>query len=172
MIVIYIYGFQVIVSTIIVTIALFILGLLFNEIKLTVVFMAVFMLLRTYSGGFHCYKFKHCLLISSSILIVELFLKKITSYELKMSICMIFSIAPLIIICKLAPVENENNPLSNSDKIKYGKITKVITVMIFLVIVFGTVMVKGLIDYFFIMSLTLIAVAILLVIPLLSIAFK
>lgn len=165
---IYVYGFQVILSSLIVTVSLILIGILLDEMNLTLVFMSMFALLRSYSGGFHCNKFKNCLLTSTSLLIIELILNEIINYDLKVAFCLPILLVASIVIYIFSPVEDKNNPLSEVDKERYRKITRGLIIVISLITFIGFFIAKGLIDYLFIVSLTLMFIAILLIIPILK----
>lgn len=59
---IYIYGLEIILSTIAITLTLISMGIIFRKLILTLVFISIFMLLRTYTGGYHAEKFSQCFL--------------------------------------------------------------------------------------------------------------
>lgn len=165
---IYIYGFEIILSTLIVTGTLLTLGIILNKILLTLVFMFIFIILRIYTGGYHSEKFKSCFVISIAIYLSELLLNDLVADNLKLKVGIILILIASSIIYRLSPVEHKNNPLSFEDKKKYKKISRVITLLILVLTLIGFYINDVLINFCFISSLTVTAVSILLVIPFLK----
>lgn len=165
---IYIYGFQIILSTLIVTSTLLGLGLLLDKMIITLGFMIVFILLRTYTGGYHADKFRSCFIISITIYLSELLLSGVVPDNFKRSIGMICIFIATLIIYRLSPVEHKNNPLSLKEKNKYRKISRLLTLLITTISLLGFFVSEALIDFWFIVSLTVIAVAILILIQLIK----
>lgn len=165
---IYIYGFQILLSTLLVTGSLLTLGILLNQIPLTFGFMATFIFLRTYTGGYHAEKFKSCFTISMTIYLSELFLNYIIPNNFKTSIGLICITVAATIIYRLTPVEHKNNPLSLEEKNKYRKISRITTVAILNFTLLGFYLKKFSVDFYFMISLTVVAVAILIIMPILK----
>lgn len=163
---IYIYGFQVILSSLMVTGALLILGVLLNKLLLTLIFILVFVLLRTNTGGYHAEKFKSCLSISLIIYLSEILLNIIIPINFKIAIGTILLIVGTSIIYINAPVEHKNNPLSFNEKRKYRKVSRILSLSISIITLICFYTSSILIDYCFIVSLTVMAVAILIIISL------
>lgn len=121
---IYIYGInQIFVSILNVSSAL-IIGLIFGVFWEIAVFMAVYIPLRSYAGGYHartplrCYIFSVIMLIIVSAGMKYLCVAKWVYYA-------IFALA-IIVIFMLSPVEDKNKPL---DEIEY-KVYKKRTILI------------------------------------------
>ncbi|MCM0647730.1 accessory gene regulator B family protein [Clostridium swellfunianum] len=165
---IYIYGLQVILSTLIVTGSLLTLGIIFHEIPLTLGFMLTFISLRTYTGGYHANKFNSCFTISMTIYLGQLLLSYIVPNDLKITVGISCVIISSLIIYKLSPIEHKNNPLSQNEKTKYRKISRIIIAIIFFFTLLGLYFNKSAVDFYFMVSLTVMAVAILMLISLLK----
>jgi accessory gene regulator B len=120
---IYIYGLQLIFSTIIGITIILTLGLVLSRIEETVVFLFAFISIRMYSGGYHANTYLKCNLIL--IIIFSIFTLTVTftpqSYINIVSIALILS--TIYIILKYAPVENHNKRMTSSQKRKNKKIT-------------------------------------------------
>jgi accessory gene regulator B len=165
---IYIYGFQVMISSLMVTISLLTLGIALNKLLMTLVFMFVFVSLRINTGGYHANKFRECLTFSLIIYLMEILLVKFIPNEYKGIVSIILLSFGTSIIFAKAPIEHKNNPLTLKEKIKYKKISRMISLVLSIVILIGIFMKQDLIDYYLISSLTVMAVAILIIIPLLK----
>lgn len=162
---IYIYGFQVIISSLMVTISLLILGVLLKKVLFTLVFMLVFVSLRINTGGYHANRFKDCLSLSLLIYLIEILLVKFIPNEYKVIVIFTLLAFGTSVIFAKAPIEHKNNPLTLKEKIKYKKISRIISSIVSIVILIGVFIKQDLIDYYLISSLTVMAVAILIIIP-------
>lgn len=100
----------------------FILGILFDMLLETFVFMAVYVPIRTYAGGLHMSTQVRCYFASVVMIVLALFV--IGSIDNNYMLCLLLSVTSGIIILKLAPVQDSNKPLSEGEKISYGKRTK------------------------------------------------
>lgn len=99
-------------------IATFVLGVLIGKIFETIIFLICFLSLRKYAGGFHMKTSAGCMIISTSVYLVNMFgyemLNKLSSY-ISLSAIMIIA-ALLIVIC--SPVLTKNRVLSDAEKKK------------------------------------------------------
>lgn len=101
-----------------------IIGIVMNAILECVVFLMAFLPLRQYAGGYHaktrvgCYFLSvTCMWVAMNVLVYQEFKK----YMLVMACVM------MIVVFLLAPVENENKKLTCEEKIRYGKIAKLVS---------------------------------------------
>ena len=61
---IYIYGFEIIYSTLFCTISILLLGILLNQIPQTLTFLLVFSSGRVLAGGFHASTYRNCYILT------------------------------------------------------------------------------------------------------------
>lgn len=104
----------------------FILGLLFNLIFETLVFISSYNHLRKYSGGFHCEKSVNCYLVSCGIVAFTLVVIKFMPINLMTMVSIVCIVVSAPIIVKYAPVEAVNKPLDKDEKIRYRKFALII----------------------------------------------
>lgn len=96
----------------------FILGILLGRVMELIIFLAVFIPLREYSGGFHastklrCYVVS-CMTVFSMLVILKLFPKEY--YGISIYLAMVSGALLFLLI----PVETKNRPLDDSEKIYY-----------------------------------------------------
>lgn len=164
----YIYGLEIILSSLIVTGSLLTLGIILNKFLLTLIFILIFVILRSFTGGYHSQKFQSCLVISLSIYTSVLLLNYFVPVNLKDEIGIISLIACGLTIYRFAPVEHKNHPLLEEEKRKYRKISRVIISLILLFTLIGYLGIIKFIDYYFMISLTVTAITILMIIPILK----
>lgn len=132
---VYDYGIKILLLNICGILNSVFIGILFNEIPETFVFLIFFVLTRRYSGGYHAKKIWKCSLMTSSTLISIFVLHKFFNFSIITYIC-VFSISAMIFI-KLTPVENENKPLKNNIK---SKCKKVSLLLLFIQFIFGLIL--------------------------------
>src|SRR6056297_2860088 len=94
-------------------------GLVLGMLAESMVFLVTYMLIRTYAGGYHAKSQLSCYIFSTvAVTVILLGIKHITFS------CFIYLLAALIsatIIYALSPIENINKPLSQNEKMLYGK---------------------------------------------------
>ena len=121
---IYIYGInQILVSVLNVSSAL-IIGLIFGVLPEIAVFMAAYIPLRSFAGGYHaktplrCYIFSVIMLIVVSIGMNYLYMEDWVYY-------VVFAASALVVLI-LAPVEDSNKPLDETEHKVYKRRTTLI----------------------------------------------
>ena len=134
---IYSYGLKegiVILQNLIISLGL---GILFNNFVQTLAFLGAYIPLRSFAGGYHARTEKRCFVYSFGLIfLLELYftfgISKSHGYLLPLAVIAI------VIICKLAPLQNENKPLSLKEKHNYAWIVKkVLLIEVVLVLIFG-----------------------------------
>ena len=126
---IYRYGLEVLISNVISSLAILALGILFFDIFSTVVFLLIFILLRSYCGGYHADTYLRCFITTN------------ITYLATMSCVYLFPVKPVMILTTAvigipllyleAPVEHINKPLDQMQKRRY----KIISLIIFLILI-------------------------------------
>lgn len=122
----YIYCFGTIIEMSANLLATLIFGALLHRFIETLIFMLVFIPLRSFAGGYHCEKSESCFILS-----IFVYLTVILSYKYMCDvsvywICAI-CLADLIAIFILSPVISPNKPLSVKEKNKNRRISIFIT---------------------------------------------
>lgn len=162
----YIYGFEVVLSSFIVTGTLLMLGVMLREVLLTLVFMVVFVSLRTFVGGYHSDRFRICLVISIALYLGGLALNNLVAESTKPVIGMVLVMAAGIVIFLFSPKEHKNKPLSFEEKQKNKKISRSLTVLIMILTAAGFYAGGKFHDICFIACLTVVSTAVLVIVQL------
>lgn len=133
---IYVYSFQVILSTLVSSVFIIIWSILFKQVLNTVVFFIGFYLCRKISGGYHAKNQFTCFIFTQLIFISFLALITFSNILEYKYILIILTIASNIIIYTIAPVDCENKPFSKEEVLKYKKQSKIFAIfnMIFIII--------------------------------------
>lgn len=100
------------------------IGFLFKEVWEIIVFMIAYIPLRSYGGGYHAKTELRCYFLSVALMIALLLLIKFIPIT-KISILTLSSIS-VVIIYILAPVEDKNKALNDTESKIYKRKTRII----------------------------------------------
>lgn len=121
----YLYGFYIgftFLQNIILTI---VIGIYFNNIIQTIAFLAAYIPIRSFAGGYHAKTAKRCFGYSMLLIIaIEIVFSTITIWSIEC--ILLLSVLLSFIINRLAPVQSDNKPLSSSEIDFYKNIVNVI----------------------------------------------
>lgn len=121
---VYVYGTELVLSFIITTALVLIAGFVIGEVMNSMIFLAVFMLLRRFTGGYHANTYLKCKIISISTFLIALFSSHAISVRWWMYAVLL--VGGNIVIHLLAPVEHPNKPLSDDEKRKFRRFSHVV----------------------------------------------
>lgn len=113
---IYVYGLDILLSTVITSITILLLGVLTFGFSKALVYLFVTAPLRRFGGGWHAPSHFTCALMQCIVFVLVASLSKMLSSVLTpVTLVIIFAICVFIILIK-APTEHPDNPLSKSSK--------------------------------------------------------
>lgn len=114
---IYVYGFKQGILMLLNVAVIMIIGSVLGMVWQSIIFILVYVLMRTYAGGYHATTQLRCFLISI-IIVTSTFLgmKYITWTSF---ICWLLIIVSIITIRLLSPVEDVNKPLTKTENTNY-----------------------------------------------------
>ncbi|SFO03778.1 accessory gene regulator B [Pseudobutyrivibrio sp. UC1225] len=115
----YEYAIFSILLHIIPVIIIWIIGILLGKTFEYLLFIISFLIIRKYSGGYHADSLSHCIVQSSVVIITTLLL--VSNININ-NIFKIFTIGAAIMVFILSPLENENKPLSITDRHFYRRV--------------------------------------------------
>lgn len=123
----YRYGVEITVSTILNITLILLSSLILNDIFAGLIYLFVFVLLRSFTGGYHATTYFKCnLTIVSTFIIAFIFYKIITYYELPLFVCESAALINLIPIIIFSPVPNKHKPLTDVKKKSSYKLSLII----------------------------------------------
>ena len=122
---IYIYGYEVLISSIVDSLIVLIFGVAFHKMILMLIFFTMFISIRIYTGGYHADTFMMCKTVFILICSFLILASKMEVYLILMLFIMMFYNISVFI---LAPVENVNKLLTLNEKIKYRRISIILSV--------------------------------------------
>lgn len=128
---IYVYGYEIIISSAISFILLIATGLIFGRLPESIVFFLVFYILRQKTGGYHADTYLKCNFIFEINIILVMMLTLIDfPFAVLIAVNIAACVLCLVTILILAPVENENKPIAPELRPKH-KISALILTVIF-----------------------------------------
>lgn len=119
-------------------------GVLLRQLVYSVIFLVVFLLIRSYAGGYHSKSALKCYVMSVVCFVASCILKKaLEKFALCRwwVVCGISMIMVIAIIC-LSPVESANKPLTPEQRQKNKIISALIVIMAFAGDIIHTVLVS------------------------------
>lgn len=120
---IYRYGYIVMLEIMINIIIAAIIGICTGEMLNVIFFLALFIPLRSFSGGYHASKAWSCTMISCVILTVVVLVEKYNLLTLDIISIIIIELICCTVIMLLSPLESPGKPLNTSEKKVYKKRT-------------------------------------------------
>ena len=133
---VYEYGLQLLLSTVFNGMIALILAIISGTVLQCICYLAVFVLLRKSAGGFHAKTHFGCCCILAVVLSLFIMFIKFVPNEVYGIVAVIAVAFSVVIILIFAPLEHENKPISDRDKIRLRKIS-VIYAVLFALIVLG-----------------------------------
>jgi accessory gene regulator B len=123
---IYIYGYEVLISSLIDFSIVLLFAAIFNKVVLMTIFFVMFVSIRIYTGGYHAETFFKCKIVFVMICLLLIITSYVDVLLIPMIIIMIFFNTTVFIF---APVENINKPLFICEKNKYRRISIVLSLI-------------------------------------------
>lgn len=120
---VYVYGTELTLSFLITTFIILAIGIIFGNIIGSIMFLTVFIFLRRFTGGYHANTYLKCKVITVGSFLLSLFAAQI--FNIPWWLYLILLIVGNIVIYFLAPIENPNKPLNNSEKHKFKLLSHV-----------------------------------------------
>ena len=114
---IYVYGVELIISSIINLLICSIISLLFEDFANGLVFFISFSSLRRFTGGFHSKSFLRCNIIFAVIVVIALSINRYLSDVFDYAVfSVLLTVFTLLIIVLFSPVYNDNKKLTEQER--------------------------------------------------------
>lgn len=153
----YRYGIEITLSSLINIALISIIGIVTNYTFESTMFLAVFIIMRSFTGGYRANTYIKCNLVTSISFVILLLIFKIIRHISLKSIILI-AIFQVVTIVLLAPIENKNKPIEN--RTVYKIISTVLSVVLSAISI--VLIIKG-VDLGLIILLTLALVSIFII---------
>lgn len=105
------------------------IGLLFRDVKNVVLFMLLYIPLRTYSGGWHANKMWICMIISNVVIAAEELILKYMIHSVVVWWYLPILFVFIIITVRKSPIDTDAKVLTDKEKIVYKGIIKKIVII-------------------------------------------
>lgn len=113
---IYSYGISVMISFVISSASVLIIGFIFNSLVETAIYVFVFTLVRSYTGGYHCNTYLRCNLLYIGCYILSLAgIKLLSFFHLAWVVLLIAYLFSNIVIIGFSPIGHKNKPIAKED---------------------------------------------------------
>ena len=125
---IYVYGFELLLSFLFSTSLIILAGCLMKMALQTFTFLLVFILLRSFSGGYHANTYAKCSIITFSVYGLVI----VFASFVRVGLLSYLAIMPvgLVILYVKAPIENPNKELTEQEKSRY-RLTSILLFLFF-----------------------------------------
>ena len=114
---IYVYGFQLLISFLFSTSLVLLIGAVLGKIAETLAFLIVYILLRSFSGGYHANSYAVCTIVTVSVYLIVILMSSLVNVNLIAYLSLF--ILGIILLALMAPVRHPNKKISSKDTIKY-----------------------------------------------------
>ena len=132
----YEYALSITISAVIHILTIVVLGIIFRLVVESIIFYLCFIAIRKFAGGYHAKTASTCYLFSVLLSAILLIVLKLLIYNISYIIAVtVFTVSFISLVCIwiMAPLDTENNPLSEKEKSVYKKVTRIIALIIFIV---------------------------------------
>lgn len=130
----YQYGVEITVSSIFNIILVLICSLALGDVLAGVIYLFIFIFLRSFTGGYHATTYLRCnITMVVTFLITCISYKLIIYYELSLYICEAIALIDLIPIIIFSPVANKHKPLSDTQRKRAYKLSLLIASVLSLI---------------------------------------
>ena len=122
---VYVYGFELLLSSLFSITVMVIAGFVMNKNLETIAFLVVFIILRSFTGGYHADTYAKCSITTFSVYSAVMLFS--TYIQVGLILYIILLIIGIIVLWLKAPVENPNKELTAQEKKKH----RIISIMLF-----------------------------------------
>lgn len=129
----YIYGFQIIFSTILNWSVIFLIMIYTSKFIETILYVCSILILRHHTGGYHAKTPIRCCILSVSAYILVLLVLNLSMSTNVMLCAIILLIISLICILRFAPIAHKNNPVSDKSLKHHKKFSVLFSLLIALI---------------------------------------
>lgn len=125
----YIYAYGLLIGQAINIIIACLLAIIFNAYITVFIFLAFYIPLRTYAGGYHARTYDMCTLASAVLICIVCFISKMIPYNFILGTNLTIGVISGILIFALAPIEDCNKPLEYTERDCYRRRSRVIWIV-------------------------------------------
>lgn len=150
----YRYGIEISISSLLNIILVLDIGLLIHHVTESVIFLSLFILVRSFTGGYHADTYFRCNLLMCVTFILTVFVNNITSDKITLPMAIGLACLTEITVFLLGPIENKNKSIDGLKKPKLKIMGLIVTLIVNCI---GIIFVKSYIGTMIIFTCLLIA---------------
>lgn len=137
---IYAYGAEIAIAYLANLVAMIIIGAMMNMLIECIVFLIIFVPLKSYTGGYHASNYKICFVISCFTVAGVLLITKHVAVNTDEFVLFLIMAIVGILIYILGPIEDKNKPLAKNEYIHYkAKIKSILIIEFVLAVIMNSV---------------------------------
>lgn len=114
----YRYGIEISISSFLNIFLVVVLGLLIHHVTESIIFLTLFISIRSFTGGYHADSYFRCNLLMCTSFILTVFLNIAATGKLALPADIALVFITQIIVLLLSPVENKNKPIPEEKRSK------------------------------------------------------
>lgn len=126
---VYIYGFEVLISSIFGFVIIISLGIIVNQLFNSIIFFMVFASTRLFCGGYHADTYLKCNIVFTFVFLIALFLFYVLKRYALFDYQIAFIILYLAAIFQYAPIDSEHKSLTVQEKQKYKRYSIILSLI-------------------------------------------
>lgn len=151
---VYTYGFEIIISSLLILIGMVILGIIFRCLLKVIVFILFFCSLRVQAGGYHAKSHWKCFIyFLLSCFLAILISHLLLDFDKNLIIIILVLIESCIIIITYAPVDTVNKPLGSTEKVAYKKKSMITVIVQSIIIIAMSIFLNSLESYYMVAAI-------------------
>ncbi len=154
----YVYSFEILLATTVNFLLLIVFSLLSKSVVETLFYFLGFIPLRIFAGGYHAKTHLRCTIILMVSYLMFIILIRTNNSSLYNHTSFALLSISLLIIFMFSPVEDDNNPLTKSEKLKFKKTSRLCIFFFGISIIASSIIFKNSI-YIFSLSIGIFSVA-------------
>ena len=126
----YIYGVEISISSFLNIFLVILVGVIINHFIESVIFLALFILIRSFTGGYHADTYFRCNLLMCTTFALTVIVNNMISSKLSLLMIIVLICITEIIVSVLGPIENKNKPIDDTKRTRLKIAGLIITLMI------------------------------------------
>lgn len=126
----YRYGIEISISSLLNIIIVVAVGLLIHCVWESIIFLALFIIIRSFTGGYHADTYFRCNLLMCVTFILTVLVNYKISNMITVPVIVFLICFTEITVCIFGPIENKNKPIDDSKKVKLKIFGVLITLII------------------------------------------
>ena len=111
---VYIYGFELTLSSFAVMTSVFILSCLCGAVYTSITFSLIFVSIRLFAGGFHAKTYGRCFILSNAVYLACFCIAYLIQILRITFLCPILTLLSMAVVVVLAPLKHKNHPMSDT----------------------------------------------------------